>query len=307
MFSAAVLPWLKATSQCSIRSGAPPCTTESYSQMSPAANTPGAELSRREEQRTPPRSPISQARLLRELHVGGDAGADHDRVRRQLQPVPGDDLRHAAIALEALQLVAAVDRHAVRFEQLLEEAPAARAEAPFERGLLLHHDRAALAHQRQRRGDLAADVGAADQHHLLGVRHPLADRVGVAERAQVVDLLELAAAHVQAAHVRARRDQRLAELDLVLARQRRRARLQVDAGDARARQQLDVLLAPTTRSGGTAAPRGSPRRAGSPSSTPGGCTAGRARGPPAAPRPRRLPRAASARSCADARPPPISR
>ena len=52
---------------------------------------------------------------------------------------------------------------------------------------------------RQRRGDLAADVGAADQHDLLGVRDALADRVGVAERAQVVDLLELAAARRSAA------------------------------------------------------------------------------------------------------------
>ena len=94
--------------------------------------------------------------------------------------------------------------------------------------LLLHHDRAALAQQRQRRGDLAGDVGAADQHHLLGVRHAVADRVGVAERAQVVDLLELAAADVQPAHVGAGGDQRLVELDLLLVRELRRARLQVE-------------------------------------------------------------------------------
>ena len=40
MLSAAYLPWLKATSQCSIRSRRP-CTTLSYSAMSPAAKMPG--------------------------------------------------------------------------------------------------------------------------------------------------------------------------------------------------------------------------------------------------------------------------
>ena len=49
---------------------APPWTTESYSQMSPAANTPGTELSRREEQRTPPRSPISRPAAARAARRG---------------------------------------------------------------------------------------------------------------------------------------------------------------------------------------------------------------------------------------------
>ena len=58
MLSAAVLPWLKATSQCSIRMWRP-CTGLSYSQMSPAAKMPGTELSSRAEHSTPPASPIS--------------------------------------------------------------------------------------------------------------------------------------------------------------------------------------------------------------------------------------------------------
>ena len=44
MPSAAVLPWCSATSQCSIRSRAPPWTTLSYSAMSPAAKMSGAEV-----------------------------------------------------------------------------------------------------------------------------------------------------------------------------------------------------------------------------------------------------------------------
>ena len=108
--------------------------------------------------------------------------------------------------------------HAVAFEQLLEEASCARTEAPFKRGLLLHDDRAVLAQHRQRGRDLAADVGAADHHDLFSVGDSFADRVGIAECAQVVHVLELASGHIQAAHVGPCGDQRLAELDLLAAR-----------------------------------------------------------------------------------------
>ena len=52
MLSAAYLPWLKATSQCSIRRRRP-CTTLSYSAMSPAAKMPGALVSRYRSVSTP--------------------------------------------------------------------------------------------------------------------------------------------------------------------------------------------------------------------------------------------------------------
>ena len=58
MFNAAVLPWLNATSQCSMRSGLP-WMTLSYSQMSPAAKMPGTEVSSWDEHFTPPASPRS--------------------------------------------------------------------------------------------------------------------------------------------------------------------------------------------------------------------------------------------------------
>src|SRR5436309_9281461 len=69
MFRAAVLPWLKATSQCSIRI-CDPCTTLSYSQMSPAAQIPGTELSRVDEHLTPPASPISSPAALASVTSG---------------------------------------------------------------------------------------------------------------------------------------------------------------------------------------------------------------------------------------------
>ena len=133
------------------------------------------------------------------------------------------------------------------FEQFLHETPRLLPEPAFQRALLLHHDRRLLPHHAHRRRDLAADVRPTDQHHVLRVSHPLPDRIRVAERPQIVDLLELAPIHVQPPHVRARRDQRLAELDLLLARQLRRARVEVEANHARARHQLDSLLPPPLR------------------------------------------------------------
>src|SRR6202043_3316842 len=130
--------------------------------------------------------------------VGHDAGADDDAFGVELEPVARDDSRDAALALEALELVAAVDHDAVLLEQLVKEAPGVGAEAAFERHALLHDDGAALTHLGERGGDLATDVRATDQDHVLGVREAVADRVGVRERAQVIDLLELASLDVEA-------------------------------------------------------------------------------------------------------------
>src|SRR5215210_7298702 len=63
MLNAAVLPWLNATSQCSIRIGLP-CTGLSYSQMSPAAKMFAAEVSSPAPHFTPPCSPISSPAVL---------------------------------------------------------------------------------------------------------------------------------------------------------------------------------------------------------------------------------------------------
>jgi hypothetical protein len=196
--------------------------------MSPAANTAAAE--------------VSGARG--ELHVRRHAGADPDRFGRQLETAARDHALDALGAVEALELVLAVHGHAVRSEQLFEEAPDARAEAALQRVALLHHDRRPFAELAHRGGDLAADVGAADQDDLLRVLDPRADRVRVAERPQVVDLLEMTTLDVQASHVGSRRKQRRAELDLLLARQLRGARVEVERCHARAKQQFDVLLRP---------------------------------------------------------------
>ena len=62
----------------------------------------------------------------------------------------------------------------------------------------------------ERRRHLAADVAAADQHGPLAALGIRADRVRVAEGAQVVDPVEVAAVHPQPLHVRAGGEQRAA-------------------------------------------------------------------------------------------------
>ena len=147
------------------------------------------------------------------------------RSASSTRPDSRDDALHAAVALEARQRVR---RHAVdpvRVQHAGEEAARRLAEAGRQRRVLDHDERALLAHRGQRRRDLAGDVGAADQHDALGLLGVGPDRRGVAERAQVVDALEVAAVDAQPAHVRARGEQRLAEADLVLGRERRGARV----------------------------------------------------------------------------------
>ena len=96
-----------------------------------------------------------------------------------------------------------------------------------------------LPSSRERRGDLAADVGPADADDVLGLVELAADRVGVAVRADVVDAVELGAVDLQAPHHRAGRHERVLVADRLLRRERRLARLRVELHDARARQQLD--------------------------------------------------------------------
>ena len=98
----------------------------------------------------------------------------------------------------------------------LEAPPRLLAEGPGQRHVLHHHDRAVGPLRRQRRGHLAADVAAADQHHPRRPSRPSSRiAVRVAERAQVVDPVELGALDPEDVDVRAGGDQRLLEVDLV--------------------------------------------------------------------------------------------
>ena len=106
------LPWLKATSQCSIRTCSPPCTSGLVLADVAGGEHPGRRTAQaRVAQHAAALSDL-EAGTLGEADVRRDAGADHDGLCRQLQAGAGDDLGDPLLALEALELVAAVDRHA---------------------------------------------------------------------------------------------------------------------------------------------------------------------------------------------------
>jgi hypothetical protein len=145
------------------------------------------------------------------------------------------------VALEALQRVTADPVDPVVAQHAREEPGRGRAEAERERHLLLHDERALAALGRERRRDLAGDVGAADQHDVLGVGGVGADRVAVAERAQVVDAVEVAAVDPQAPDVGAGRQHRVAEGQLVAAGELRGLRGRVELHHARADPQVEPV------------------------------------------------------------------
>src|SRR6185312_15506960 len=73
-----------------------------------------------------------EPRSAGERDVGGDTRAHDHGFGVECEAAAGDDARDALLALEALELVAAVDPHAVLPEQLLKEPSGGRAEAAFE-------------------------------------------------------------------------------------------------------------------------------------------------------------------------------
>ena len=98
----------------------------------------------------------------------------------------------------------------------MEELACAPAEHPAEKNRLQHHQGAGAAELGQRSGDLAADERTTDHHHALA-RGVLTDGIAVADRAQVVDALQVAPGDVQAPHVGARGQQPLVKAELVSA------------------------------------------------------------------------------------------
>ena len=145
---------------------------------------PGASTSRRPPRRArgpPPRASITSGITPAPITTQSQSSSSPPFVTT---------LRHAAVgALEALELVAAVHLHAVLLEHALEEARRPRApnwrSSVTSSSITIEHLHAVRGGERRRH--LAADVAAADQHHALGVLGVGADRVRVAERAQVVD------------------------------------------------------------------------------------------------------------------------
>ena len=129
---------------------------------------------------------------------------------------------------KASSCLAAVELDPVVFELLLEPAPGVVAEGAREGDVLHRDDRASRPLRGQRGGDLGADVAAADQDDVLGRLGVGADRVGVAEGAQVVDALVLGPLDAEDVDQRPGGDQGLVEGDLLAALDLRRPRRRVE-------------------------------------------------------------------------------
>ena len=187
-----------------------------------------------------------------------------------LAPALRDHALDALVALEALDLVGVDDRR----RRARTSTPRKNAPTWWPKPRSIGSSSSitivtCLPSARQRRGDLAADVRPADADDVLGAVELGADRVGVAEGAQVVDAVELGAVHLQPADHRAGRDERVLVADGLLRRERRLARRGVELHHARARQQLDGRAVEPAGLGTEARPRGPARRAGTPSSAAG--------------------------------------
>src|SRR5450755_3692181 len=143
MFRATVLPWLRATSQCSTRIDRPPCRTLSYSAISPATNTSGTLVRRRESARTPPLSPSSRP-------------AARARVTSGAAPTP---ITTASVSsCRPALVITRVTRPSAPSQRCLEEPARLLAKAPAERDRLDHHHRARAPELGQRCRHLAGDV-----------------------------------------------------------------------------------------------------------------------------------------------------
>ena len=137
----------------------------------------------------------------RQRHVRHHADADHDHVAVELQAALRHDLAARARPTPSKRSSSSPPCTSTPCSSSAswKKRPTSLAELALERDLLLHHDRALDAVRRgQRGGHLAADVAAADQHGALGALGVGADRVRVAERAQVVDALQVAAVDAHA-------------------------------------------------------------------------------------------------------------
>ena len=181
MLSAAVWPWLAATSQCSRRSAAAVDRCSRTRRCRRRRRRPGAEVSSPDEQRSPPVSPSSSPAERASITSGDTPTPTTTRSQSSSRPeLVTTFVTRPSGALEAVELVSPEQLHAVVLQHAVEEARDLLAELALERDVLEHHDRALdPVRGGERGGHLAADVAAADQHDPLGLLGIGADRVRV--------------------------------------------------------------------------------------------------------------------------------
>ena len=128
MFAATALPWLNATSQCSSLTRRAAVKHGLVFADVPCRVDPGHGALETGIAPDTAAVPDLQSRAASQCYVGRDAGADHDCLRRPARGPAGVTTRATRPSpSKRSRLIVAVDRYAVGFEQVLDEAyPRAR-------------------------------------------------------------------------------------------------------------------------------------------------------------------------------------
>ena len=201
MLRAAICPWRSATDPVLDADRSPVCGSGQRA-MSPAAKTPGALVSQIlvDDDAAVDREP----RLLRQRHGGPHADAHDDEVGRERLAARERD----AARVDRRRGLAEVEDDAVLLVQRAHEVAERGAEDALQRPRLGRDDVHLEVARAQRRGHLEADEARADDDGALRAPRPRDDRAAVGERAQRVDVRQLAARDVEPDRLGARREQR---------------------------------------------------------------------------------------------------
>ena len=140
-----------------------------------------------------------QPGAARQLDAGSDSDPDHGEVAFDDLSRAGAHTLDGAIALECLEAVSEVELDPVLGVHIAVELADLRPEDSLVRELERVDERNLQAHRSGRSRKLAADPAGADHGDAVGRIEPLAQRVAVGQRPQVVDLAELAARNRQPA------------------------------------------------------------------------------------------------------------
>ena len=186
-----------------------------------------------------PRSTV-QAGLARQLERRLDADAEHDQVGRQplVAARQGD-----GVGLDRGDGLPEVEADAVLLVRGAQHAAQLGAERALERHRLRRDDVNLEAARAQRRRDLHADEAGAHHDRAARACGALDDRAAVAQRAQRQHVRLVAAGQRRTHRLGAGRQQQRVPADLAPVRERQLVAGGIDADDARAERDGDLLLA----------------------------------------------------------------
>jgi hypothetical protein len=182
-----------------------------------------------------------ESRALGEIHARLDPpDAYDDEIALQRTSVAEHDTLHTPGAIEALDRCLADELHVMIGVNIAVDLPQLGTKHAFERelGALDQRDLAALLARRGRH--LGADPSGAHYCQPAPTLDALAQTIGVGDRSQVVDVLELGARDAQPSRRRTGRQQQLVEANALAFAQLYLLRRRVDGGRLAPAAQLDA-------------------------------------------------------------------